>query len=115
MSKETCHRCDCEVTTSNCAMTMDSIAWDQPMAWNALFADRVCIRCSPSRAQHIVHPDFEPVADDRQQFDKRNPDVFPTKEKLDEWEKRWTLAWLVCQNEELTKAYINKLCATTKI
>jgi hypothetical protein len=55
------------------------------------------------------------VVDDRPQFDKRNPEVFPTEEKVKEFEKRWTLGWLVCQNEELTKAYIDKLRATTKI
>lgn len=92
---------------------MSCIAWDEP--YDGLFAHRRCIRCSPSRAQHIVHPDFKPVVDDRPQFDKRNPEVFPTEEKVKEFEKRWTLGWLVCQNEELTKAYIDKLRATTKI
>ena len=113
MSKEYCDKCDCEVTTENCAITMSCIAWDEP--YDGLFAHRRCIRCSPSRAQHIVHPDFKPVVDDRPQFDKRNPEVFLTEEKVKEFEKRWTLAWLVCQNEELTKAYIDKLRATTKI
>ena len=53
------------------------------------------IRCSPSRAQHIVHEDFEPVVDDRQAYDKR---LLPeSKQKL--WDKKWTDAWVSLQNE----------------
>ena len=29
-----------------------------------------CIRCSPSRAQHIVHSEFVPVKDRREQYNK---------------------------------------------
>ena len=104
---EYCDKCSGEVTTSNCAVTMHSIAWDEPMAWTALFSRRRCITCSPSRAQHIVHPDFEPVVDDREAFDKRLFD----KDKAFKFEKRWTSAWLMCQHEEVAMAYIDKLCA----
>jgi hypothetical protein len=108
MAKETCDKCDCEVTVQNCSITMHCIAWDEPYA--GLLSRRRCIRCSPSRAQHIVHPDFEPVVDDRSQFDKRNPEVFPTEEKRMEWEKRWTAAWLICQQPEIAEAVMQKLC-----
>ena len=107
MSKETCDKCDCEVTVQNCSITMHCIAWDEPYA--GLLSRRRCIRCSPSRAQHIVHPDFEPVVDDRPQFDKRNPEVFPSEEKRMEWEKRWTAAWLICQHPEIADAVMQKL------
>ena len=107
MIRETCDKCDCEVTTENCAITMHCIAWDEPYA--GLLSRRRCINCSPSRAQHIVHPDFEPVVDDRPQFDKRNPEVFPTEEKRMEWEKRWTAAWLICQQPEIAEAVMQKL------
>ena len=60
MPNETCDKCGCEVTTQNCSITMHCIAWDEP--YFGLLSHRRCIRCSPSRAQHIVHPDFEPVA-----------------------------------------------------
>jgi len=49
------------------------------------------------------------VVDDRAQFDKRNPEVFPTEEKLKEWEKRWTAAWLICQQPEIADAVMQKL------
>ena len=112
MTKETCDKCDCEVTTENCSITMHCIAWDEP--YIGLLSRRRCIRCSPSRAQHIVHPDFEPVVDDRTQFDKRNPEVFPTEAKRMEWEKRWTAAWLMCQHPEVADAQMAKLAASWK-
>lgn len=112
MEKERCDKCDCEVTTENCSITMHAIAWDQPYV--GLFSRRRCINCSPSRAQHIVHPDFPPVADDREQFDKRNRGVFPTEEKIREFEKRWTAAWLICQHPEVAEAQLQKLAATWK-
>ena len=104
MIKEYCDKCDCEVTTQNCSITMHCIAWDEP--YFGLLSHRRCIRCSPSRAQHIVHPDFEPVVDDRPQFDKR---LFGSEEKLKEWEKRWTAAWLICQQPERADAVMEKL------
>ena len=107
MPNETCDKCDCEVTTQNCAITMHCIAWDEP--YFGLLAHRRCIRCSPSRAQHIVHPDFKPVTDDRPQFDKRNSEAFPTEEKVKEFEKRWTAAWLICQQPEIADAVMQKL------
>jgi len=112
MNKETCDKCDCEVTTENCCITMHCIAWDEPYA--GLLARRRCINCSPSRAQHIVHPDFPPVVDARQQFDKRNSEVFPNEEKIKEFEKRWTAAWLICQQPEIADAVMSKLSASWK-
>jgi hypothetical protein len=49
------------------------------------------------------------VVDDRPQFDKRNPEVFPTEEKVKEFEKRWTAAWLICQQPEIADAVMEKL------
>ena len=112
MSKELCDKCGIEVTIKNDSVTMSAIAWDEPFA--GLFSMRRCIDCSPSRAQHIVHPDFPPVEDDRPQFDKRNPEVFPTEEKRKEYQLRWTSAWLMCQNEEVAKAYLARISLTHK-
>ena len=49
------------------------------------------IRCSPSRAQYIVHEDFPEVVDNRPQHDKRLKD--PKDVKADEL--LWTQAWLI--------------------
>ena len=107
--KEHCDKCKGEVTTANCSITMHSIAWDEPYV--GLFCNRRCITCSPSRAQHIVHPDFELVVDDREAYDKRLFD----KDKALMFERRWTSAWLMCQHEEVAKAYLDKLCAIKSI
>tara|TARA_Y100000114_G_scaffold155366_1_gene179339 strand:- start:366 stop:551 length:186 start_codon:yes stop_codon:yes gene_type:complete len=53
------------------------------------------------------------VVDDRPQFDKRNSEVFPSEEKLKEWEKRWTAAWLICQQPEIADAFMDKLAHKT--
>lgn len=106
MGKETCDKCDCEVTTENCAITMHCIAWDEP--YFGLLARRRCINCSPSRAQHIVHPDFPPIQDDREQFDKRK---FEDERKVKEFEKRWTAAWMICQQPEIAEAVMQKLAS----
>ena len=55
---EHCDKCGTEVSVKNDAVTMHSIAWDEP--YSGLLSYRRCINCSPSRAQHIVHESFEP-------------------------------------------------------
>ena len=109
---EYCDKCDKEVSVKNDAITMHSIAWDVP--YMGLLANRRCITCSPSRAQHIVHEDFEPVEDDRPEFDKRLWDQEGDKDKLEMFEKRWTSAWLMCQHREVVDAYLIKLFAVKK-
>lgn len=100
---EYCDKCNKEVTPGSDACTIDEIAWDTPHArggWPAhMFSLRRCIRCSPSRAQHIVHPDFEPVVDDRPEYDKR---LMP-KEERDTREKQMTQAWVEAQLKEVTR------------
>ena len=51
------------------------------------------IRCSPSRAQRIIHPDYPQVIDDRPAFDIRLWD----KPKRDKWVKVYTDAWVRLQ------------------
>ena len=55
------------------------------------------IRCSPSRAQYIVHDCFSPVEDNRQAYDKRclPDDMRKSREVL------YTSAWETLQNEEI--------------
>ncbi len=53
------------------------------------------IRCSPSRAQYIVHKDFPPVVDNRPDFDKRR------QKRADRiaQEKIYTNAWLALNSK----------------
>ena len=54
------------------------------------------IRCSPSRAQYIVAPEFgAPVVDDRPDFDKRLLDVRERRQR----ETLYTAAWQQLQKE----------------
>ena len=55
------------------------------------------IKCSPSRAQRIIHPDFPPVIDSRPQFDMRRGDNVWTNEMREKWIKVYTEAWVRLQ------------------
>jgi len=56
------------------------------------------IRCSPSRAQRIVHDKFPPVIDERPQFDWRpEADNTWTDEGRKKYKKIYTRAWLNLQ------------------
>ena len=53
------------------------------------------IRCSPSRVQYIVHPDFgEKVVDDRESYDKRKKPA----EIVRDHELKMTGAWCLLQS-----------------
>jgi len=56
------------------------------------------IRCSPSRAQRIVHPKYPKVVDERPQFDWR-PEANNawTDQKRNEFRKLYTDAWVRLQ------------------
>ena len=58
------------------------------------------IKCSPSRAQRIVHPRFPTVIDDRPQFDWRpEADNAWTDEMRSKWKKIYTEAWVLLQEK----------------
>ena len=57
------------------------------------------IKCSPSRAQRIIHPDFPPVIDNRPQFDMRRGDNVWTNEMREKWIKVYTEAWVKLQEK----------------
>ena len=57
------------------------------------------IKCSPSRAQRIIHPDFPPVIDSRPQFDMRRGDNVWTNEMREKWIKVYTEAWVKLQEK----------------
>ena len=56
------------------------------------------IRCSPSRAQRIIHPDFPPVVDNRPQFDMRRG-LHWTNEDREKWIEVYTEAWTKLQKK----------------
>ena len=56
------------------------------------------IKCSPSRAQRIVHPEYPAVVDERPQFDWRpEADNSWTDEMRNKWKKVYTDAWVSLQ------------------
>jgi|TARA_Y100000310_G_C20331723_1_gene645591 hypothetical protein len=55
------------------------------------------IRCSPSRAQRIVHKKFPPVIDKRPQFDWRRDDGPWDSEMRKKYKKLYTEAWVRLQ------------------
>ena len=59
------------------------------------------IRCSPSRAQHIHHPKFPKVVDERPDFDVRlwlgDLDGTRTEQRAKEYKHLYTNAWVRLQ------------------
>jgi hypothetical protein len=53
------------------------------------------IACSPSRAQHIVHPKFPAVTDNREQYNKK----FWDKYERNKYQKLYTTAWVHLQEQ----------------
>ena len=56
------------------------------------------IRCSPSRAQRIIHPEFPTVTDSRPEFDIRRG-LNWTNEDREKWIKVYTEAWVRLQEK----------------
>lgn len=82
-----CDKCHQPVTP-----TTDAVAIECEMTrnWVGLLINHPRhITCSPSRAQYIVHPEFQPVVDERPEFDKR---LMP-EAKRHYWEAQWTAAF----------------------
>ena len=57
------------------------------------------IKCSPSRAQRIIHPQFPTVVDNRPQFDIRRGLRCWTNEDREKWIKVYTEAWVTLQEK----------------
>jgi hypothetical protein len=88
-----CDKCDQEVHPTE---DMTIIAANANRCPASVFVSHARhIRCSPSRAQFIVHPDFEPVVDDRSEYDKRLMD----ETERQELEKKWTAAWRLTRQQ----------------
>lgn len=86
-----CDKCGHPVAQHEDATWLDAIANDNPVV--VLFSQARHIRCSPSRAQFIVHPAFEPVVDDRPEYDKR---LLAPKD-AHHLEAHYTQAWIQLQ------------------
>tara|TARA_B100000900_G_scaffold373047_1_gene353348 strand:- start:463 stop:903 length:441 start_codon:yes stop_codon:yes gene_type:complete len=56
------------------------------------------IKCSPSRAQRIIHPQFPTVVENRPQFDMRRG-LHWTNEDREKWIKVYTEAWVRLQEK----------------
>jgi len=89
-----CDKCGENVDSYEDATMLEAIAYGTaPLVFGH---QRRHILCSPSRAQYIVHEDFEETIDDRQAFDKR---CLP-EEMRKQREELWTSAWETLQKEE---------------
>jgi hypothetical protein len=84
-----CDKCNKPVIPCEDATVLASVLISDPIFF--FFCQPRHIRCSPSRAQYIVHPDFEPVIDDRPKWDKR---LLPEEVRKDR-EEEHTKAWLI--------------------
>ena len=83
-----CDACKKEVSHIEDATVLESIAFKTP---TIVFSNSPRhIRCSPSRAQYIMHENFEPIVDDRAAWDKRLL-PYPMQQAR---EKIWTDGWL---------------------
>ena len=83
-----CDKCNDEVRLAEDVTDLEAVVSGSGFA---VFAHRARhIRCSPSRAQYVVHPEFPPVVDDREAFDKR---TLP-EEVVSKREALYTSAWL---------------------
>lgn len=95
-----CYACNKQVEKHESALRLGVLAGEFPskVTLNNLkflgYADKH-IACSPSRAQHIVHPEFPPVKDERVQYNKD----FWDRSECSKYQSLYTNAWVVLQLE----------------
>jgi hypothetical protein len=79
----------------------DDVTWLISIADNAptiiLTTNPRHIRCSPSRAQYIIHDDFLRVKEWRHEYDKYK---LYSSNRIKELEYKWTRAWLMLQTHK---------------
>ncbi len=84
-----CDRCKKHVALTDDVIELQSIIQnDQHLP----FTIKKCrhIRCSPSSAQWIIHPDFDLITDSRPKYNKKQ---YPLEQQKT-FEKQYTNAWL---------------------
>lgn len=92
-SQTTCDKCGESVQSNEDVTWLEAIAKKDN---SILLYHARHINCSPSRAQYIIHDDFEPYGYDyRKEYNKRNQ----PKETVERLEKMWTDAWVQLQVE----------------
>tara|TARA_A100001201_G_scaffold83494_1_gene74052 strand:- start:1717 stop:2046 length:330 start_codon:yes stop_codon:yes gene_type:complete len=93
-----CYVCNKQVEKHESALRLGVLAGEFPskVTLNNLkflgYVDKH-IACSPSRAQHIVHPEFPPVKDERVQYNKD----FWDRSECSKYQSLYTNAWVVLQ------------------
>ena len=94
-----CHVCDKVIKgkwDSQVYLGMETGELDKSGMHRWLIYDKH-IKCSPSRAQRIIHPKFPRVIDTREQFDWRRDDNAWTDEMRKKYQKLYTDAWVSLQ------------------
>ena len=92
-AQTTCDKCGESVQASEDVTWLEAIAKKNA---SIMLHHARHILCSPSRAQYIVHDDYDAYGHDyREDYDKR----LKPKETVDRLEKMWTDAWVQLQVE----------------
>ena len=96
-----CHTCNEPIIgkwDSQVQLGLETGELDKESAYQHFIYDNH-IRCSPSRAQRIIHPEFPTVVDSRPQFDMRRGDNSWTNERREKFRKLYTDAWVALQEK----------------
>ncbi len=91
-SQTTCDKCGESVQSNEDVTWLEAIAKKNA---SVMLNHARHINCSPSRAQYIVHDDYEKSHDYREDYDKR----LKPKKTVERLEKMWTDAWVELQVE----------------
>lgn len=97
MRKEKCHSCGEPIKgkwDSQVQLGLETGELDTDGFYQHFIYDKH-IKCSPSRAQRIVHPKYPQVFDEREGFDMRLWD----EKKRSEWVEIYTSAWIRLQKK----------------
>ena len=96
-----CHTCNEPIIgkwDSQVQLGLETGELDKESAYQHFIYDKH-IRCSPSRAQRIIHPEFPTVVDSRPQFDMRRGDNSWTNERREKFRKLYTDSWVALQEK----------------
>ncbi len=99
--KDICDKCNEEIEgkwDSQVQLCLQTGELDRAGAHQFLIYDKH-IRCSPSRAQRIIHDKFPRVYEDRPQFDFRKDECGLTKLDKAKYEQLYTNAWVELQRK----------------
>lgn len=93
LTKMNCDICGEIVSHKEDATVLEALVYKRPTT--VFLASARHIRCSPSRAQYIVHEKFDSIIDHREAYDKRCLPA-PMREA---GETLWTAAWEKLQED----------------